>query len=344
MDDNKIVSYLLPIISTLLSMSLALFLASLTLDSLESFLFIVSVALFASVGVILICFGIRKKMSSCLWRRKYKKRLKGKKIGILVEKGCPPRATGFPPSYWEGIINDDYSVQRISYDKITDDFVAIINPYGEVYREDDYTNFGTFNRIKKYVKKGGIFVSAGGLAFWWAWDKKYNRLIPTAKEIYGYQARVSNFQQSSLINLVPNVMIGTHSLVETLTNANFKLLTTINKPQQYSAYQTPEDKKFCGNIESIGGTKDIVEFRGAREPLPKCYPMLRATTTNGSTIYPILAIPHGRGIFVFGGVSLDFNKLPCNKTIAESQVKKIVKGLDNIIKNKIVLKIERGEV
>lgn len=334
MNDKKI-EWLRIIISTLISTGVAFWLASHILISLIEL---------ALIGVLLICFGMRKKLSSWLWQRKYKKRLNGKKIGILYEDGHPSHVTTVSPFDWCTILKTyDYFIQKISYDEITDDFIAIINPYGEVYREDDYTHFETFNRIKEYVRRGGIFVSAGGLAFWWAWDKKYNRLIPTAKEIYGYQAVFSRFSLNISLNLIPSVMIGAHSLIETLTNENFKLLTTANGPTQRVAYQTPEDKKFCGDIENVGGTKNIVEFRAAREPLPKCYPMLRADTNRG-TIYPILAIPHGKGIFIFSGVSLDYKKPPCNKSLVKSQIEKIAKGVDNIIKNKVLLKIEKNEI
>lgn len=353
---------LLPTVLSFLSIALALYLASFTIgDSRKIWLYSISMAALFSTGVFLICYGYRKKISSSLWKWKYKKRCCNNKIGVLNEKGCPRQATSFTVDYWIRQLNKKHNINKITFSDIDDSYIAIINPYGEVYNEENYTTYGTFNKIRTYVKNGGIFVSAGGLAFWWGWDKKNKRFIPTAKEIYSYGGTIKTAPKApkSSITLIPTVMLGQHSLIDTLTNKHFKLLTTVWAPQLCKAYQTDEDKNFCGNIENIGNITDVIEFRAGREPLPKCYPMLRINL-HGTIIYPILAIPDGRGLFIFGGMNLDYNfpssKIIINKTqptkltikklkrITSNQIKKIIKGLDNIIENETLLKIEKNEI
>ena len=359
----------IPIILTFIAVFTPIFLqAIISEDFILSPYSLYSMVVLLIMGIYMLIFGFRKPINSTIWKSSYKKRLSSRKIGILLEKGCKSNATDFTPSYWFNLLKKRYKTEYLPFSKIDNDFIAVINPYGEVYWEDDYTHFGTFNKIREYVQNGGIFVNVGGVGFWYAWNKKWERSISTAKEIYGFAGpvKLGKINQQIVpieVNLGPTVQIGNHSLTDTLTYKNFKMLTTVGRPRPLSVYQTDDDIKFCGKIENIGG-KDIVEFRAAREPMPKCYPMLRAYIydihKNRRIIYPLVAIPDGQGLFIFAGMAFNFKKRtyyeiikgkkvkkvtsPVNKRMAKNQVKKVIAGLDTIISKETLLKIERKEV
>lgn len=351
MNGNSKNPLILTIVLSLFAISITLLIPTLNYYVVSS-LFYASMSILLLIGVILLIFALNEPISFFRWRMKYKKRLKGNKIGILKEEGCSRNATDFSPSYWFHQLKDGHNTDYLSIPEINDELIAVINPYGEVYREDNYTHLETFGKIREYVQKGGIFVNPGGVAFWFAWNKKWKRKVSTAREIYGFGGPLLINQQGTPVgvNLTPTVQIGNYSLTETLTFSNFKLLTTVGTPRQLVVYQTDMDKEFCGDIENINGKRNIVEFRAAREPLPKCYPMLRATMIDvhkrKSTIYPMIAIPDGKGLFIFAGMAFDYNnkKMKISKSIAEDQAKRVVKALEYIIDNDAILKIYKNEL
>jgi hypothetical protein len=351
MNNGRKGTLFLTIVLSLFAISLTLLIPILSYFVI-SLLFYASMSILFLIGFILLTYALHEPISSFRWRRRYIRRLKKNKIGILKEERCSRNATDFSPSYWLRQISDLYNPVYISSPEINENFVAIINPYGEVYREDDYTNLLTLRKIREYVQKGGIFINPGGVAFWLAWNKKWKRRVSTAKEIYGFGGPFLKNQQGALagISLTPTVQIGNYSLTETVTYSNFKLLTTVGIQRTLVAFQTDIDKEFCGDIESINGRKNIIEFRAAREPLPKSYPMLRATMVDvhnrKSTIFPMIAVPDGKGLFIFAGMAFDYNnkKVKIPKRTAEDQAKRVIKSLGHIIDNKILLKIHKGEL
>lgn len=325
-------------------------------NSIKSPYFLISCLIMIALGIYMLCFGFRIQINSILWQIKYKKSISSNKIGVLKEQGCSKNATDFSESYWYRLLENGHNPNYISFEELNNDYVAIINPYGEIYCEEDITNLETFNKIREYVQNGGIFVNPGGVAFWFAWNKNRRRSTPTAREIYGYAGPIRSRQiQQQIVpitaELGPTVQIGNFSLTDTLTYRSFKLLTTVGDSQPRKVYQLQEDIDFCGDITRIGGSNDIIEFRAVREPLPKCFPMLRAdilgVNNRKFTIYPMIAIPERRGLFIFAGMSFKFKdkkgKVNRNKKrIAEKQAKRVVLGMKHILENMILLDMEKS--
>ena len=308
-----------------------------------------------AIGFILLIYGFRNLLRRYMWVRKYCLISKGSKIGILKEEGCKSNATDLSPAYWYKKIQDlgKYRVDYVTFSNIKKEYIALINPYGEVYPEEDYTNLITFNKIRNYVKNGGIFVSPAGVSFWHAWNSKRKRTTPTASEIYSYKEKLhtlATIQQQYIpaeYILEPIFQWGNFSLIDTLTNKAFKLLTTTGDVKKRKVYQVQEDENFCGKIASIERNTEILEFRAAREPLPTSYPMLRADVVdvNGKKriIYPMIAIPDGKGIFIFSGMTFDYKKNTANKTIVYHQAERVIKSLDYIIENGKILELNALE-
>lgn len=201
-----------------------------------------------------------------IWQRRHEKVLKNSLIGIIKEDGCKLEKTKFTPEDWKEFMGK-YETKFIEISEISNDFVAIINPYGEFYPEENLLYKTTFNRIKEYVMDGGIFVSIAGCAFWYAWNRETKRHPSTAKEVYFYQGSMNQNRKIFLMSSFSTLPL--NSLTETLTYDKFGLLTTGFKyPVKTKVEQDPKDIQVCGDIKNIGDTDDIFEFRAIRETSP----------------------------------------------------------------------------
>ena len=313
--------------------------------------YLVSILTLFGLGFILLLYGYRNFIKSLIWQFSYIARVKQKKIGILSEEGCPSSATSFSSGHWFNLFSGMSNPEYLRFIAINDEFSAIINPYGEYYQEEDYITFYTFNRILKYVENGGIFVTTGGLAFMWAWRTDSDRPTMTSEEITGYLEATNPYNFPPQNFLIPSIMIHTHSLKDTLLYKTFKILTTVNGPLRLHVTQAQQDIDFCGDILT-GQINQVFEFRAVREPIPKCIPMLRAqvniTGNQIENVYPLVAIPHGKGLFVLAGMAFDFQNqnsiVHGHPNIARSQCIKIRNAVINLIVSSKLIELDRKRI
>lgn len=309
------------------------------------------------------------------WLRKLRKLLKKPLIGIIREDECHFRATNFTPEDWKNFMGENYKykfITTLNIREISDEYVAIINPYGECYPEKDILEKLSFRRIKEYVKNGGIFLSTAGCAFWFAWNRLSLGAPSTAKEVYSY-AGVMNAQGSlnteGNINLKGNLglqhvysPIPAQSLTETLTFKELGMLTTTGEVTLTKVYQKDDDEdiEFFGDLVNVGEIDFIFEFRAIRKPVQSCVPMLRAkipTDIQPLEVYPLASVPCGEGHFIFTGMAMNvtpdkpiiivddesepiFGCITDEEAISEisqAQAQKVCEGLNNLIQNEKVI-------
>jgi len=310
-----------------------------------------------SIGILLFFYGICQYLYYRWWKFKYRRTLKKSLIGIINEEGCRPEKSKFTPEHWRNFIETEflnYGTRFIRISEISNKFVAIVNPYGEKYPEENNLHRTSFERIKKYVRSGGIFVSTAGLAFWYAWDLETRRAPSTAREVYSHYGEIthSNTILSKSVYIMPPEL----SLTETLTYDEFGILSSTGLCRLTNVYQNPQDINFCGDVSNVGGTDLIFEFRAIREPLRKCTPMLRAqivTGTHPHEVYPLACVPYEQGKYIFTGMHMDITngdeisiadvenvEMPTHITrqkaidsIIKSQAKKVCIALGNVIEN-----------
>jgi hypothetical protein len=311
-----------------------------------------------SIGILLFFYGICQYLYYMWWKFEYRRTLKTSLIGIINEEGCRPEKSKFNPEDWRNFIETEflnYRTRFIRISEISNKFVAIVNPYGEKYPEEDNLHRKSFERIKKYVRNGGIFVSTAGLAFWYAWDRETRRAPSTAREVYSHYGEIitpSNTILSKPVYIMPPEL----SLTETLTYDEFGILSSTGLCRLTNVYQNPQDINFCGDISNVGGTDLIFEFRAIREPLRKCTPMLRAQITTGPhthEVYPLACVPYEQGKYIFTGMHMDITQdneisivdienveMPTRITgqsaidaIIKSQAEKVCIALGNVIEN-----------
>ena len=198
----------------------------------------------------------------------------------------------------------------------------------KVYPEESIINLTTFHKILQFVAGGGIFVCAGGYPFFYAFHVATNRIIPLTEPTTGYGGQL--MKNGKIILNQPILFMGSYSLVDTLLKRNFNLWTTLTDPIVIKTFQNDNDKKFAGNLENVGGTQYVEEFRAIREPAGETIPLLRAKV-NGNEIYPIAAIPYKKGYLIVAGVNLGSNKLRSGKSLADGGFKKVVKAIDQFL-------------
>lgn len=282
-----------------------------------------------------ITYGFSKKACNWIWKRKHKSRLRKSVVGIINEREHEPEKSRITPEKWKQLVSYKYQTKDISAlkpEEISDDLVAVFNPYGECYPEVDMGERTTFKRIKEYVKNGGIFVSTCGCAFWYAWNEDVGQ-ISTAGEVYGLQGFSKATNQIDILNIeqgkqqitvpapVYNINLENptyhpnpiQSLTDTLTFHELRLLTTGGYPRLVKLLQTPEERQKFGDIPSIALGGYIFEFRATRKPSQNFKPIVRAKIPDpdnpGKTvdIFPLAFVPHGKGKFIFTGMHMDLH-------------------------------------
>jgi len=310
-------------ISVFLSTTIA---AISNLFSKEYYLYF-SLVLFTVIGILGTYLSLFERIEGYFWKRSFRKKFQDPLIGILKDEKCPPMFTRFAPEDWRNRFHGKYRTKIVSQREICNDFAVIVNPYGETYPEEDLMELRTLERIEKYIANGGIFVHTGGLAFFYGWNGKRN--FPTGKEVQLYQGTVSG----------PNTMViqpiyahpSPWSLIETLLRRRFHVATTMGKETLVQVFQDKEDRNYVGDIEDAGGIRVVMEFRAVREPTPKCIPFLRAKSDFG-TVYPIAAIPYGKGYLIICGMHLDTKLIVMGVDLDKSEFEKISVMIENFMK------------
>lgn len=131
-----------------------------------------------------------------LWRRKGFWFLVPK-IGILNDMGWDAANdethcwTKVSPEEWKALLESKLKtclkakVKLINAEKDFDSYIAVLNPYGGVYPENDLKTSQTLNKIFDYVNKGGIFVNVADIPGYWAYNKILKRRLDATPAIYG---------------------------------------------------------------------------------------------------------------------------------------------------------------
>lgn len=289
----------------------------------------------AIAAAVIVYHFVSEKLIQKIWWIQHQNRLRDAEIGILLEKGCPSSSTKFDPDDWSESLSR--STNHVGVDQEWDDYAVIVNPYGEVYPEQSIVNprLKTFEKILSYVSTGGIFVSAGGYPFFYAWHTRTERKVPQAEDLMGYAGPIERDQAF----LQPTVT-GEVSLVDTLIGRRFDLKTTLEGTHTAECFQESQDQDYVGELTSVGGTKKIQEFRAIREPAGECIPLLRMSIYREFTVYPLVALPYGEGFLIMAGMALGSDEIHGDHNLSEVGFEKVVTGIENFIEHEKATKLE----
>jgi hypothetical protein len=250
--------------------------------------------------LLIFCYVFYEPLSNWLWIISVRLKLRKPLIGIIRQNGCPAAYTSFTPDDWQMKLSDlALKIRFIQVSEISSKYAAIINPYGEEYPEEEMLTLKTFERIKRYIFNGGIFLCAGGLAFFYGYDFKTGRDVPLADELVLYMPHP----------VIPNAFTPQHvyppiySLNDTLLKRNFGVVTTWRDTERNPCFQHGSDRKFVGDIANIGGVSEILQFRAVREPMKRCIPFLRVTPQNWKgDVYALWAFHMEKGVLFFAAL------------------------------------------
>jgi hypothetical protein len=278
-------------------------------DVLSVFVFLlvllVSVTIFYSFSGIRWFYSRFRKVSF-LFKANFPK----PKIGILngltsptdIPAPCPREWTDLTPSDWYIFLKNKnkYSLHYISTSEIDDSFDVIINPFGEVYPEEDIFYRKSFRKIVEYIQKGGSFVTTC-FPFWYYFDTKRRKKEPSA---------MHEIEQTIIGN--KQVFKSSKILFEDSLFSRFFSVKIDGCP--YSSgkvFQKPSDRN---RLYFSKLPKKLPLFRGISLDSPNFVPILRAkisqTSSGDESVSPkievsiLSLISFRKGIIIHGGFVL----------------------------------------
>lgn len=280
------------------------------------------------------------------WGIHMRKKFQAPLIGILQEEQCENIADGhlftsFLANDWNTELRRlGLNTKLISIDQLTDEYAVIINPYGEVYPEREPILLLSFQKIKEYIRHGGIFVCAGGYPFFYCWDSRTRKRITLSKILPAYVEIGQN-------NLGQNVLLPRffypplYSFLDTIVNEHFgvNVIGDIQTPQNappgwlpiYQTHQANEDIQYVGNLAQVGGINQVFVFRSIMPVTRCCIPFLRADIPNIGEVFPIAGIPYERGLLIVCGMDLQTIATVGNVNIARGEFEKVCLSINNIL-------------
>jgi hypothetical protein len=281
-----------------------------------------------------------EKWYQILDRRLLRSRFKNPKIAILSVSGIDEmetkkllRSTVYTPEDWYNrLCSNDINAEKTIDLSMKKDCSIILNPFGELYPEEDTTNLRTFQKIKEYIKNGGVFVNTAGLAFYYMWNPKTKIEGLTGPLLETYKGRVIPTPSEKDSNIVelwvtlePVVLTEDSPLTDTWLYKNFGVRTTLGSMRSIEA-------KNAAHFDIIDENTIIQEFRSAlrcETAEAQLIPIIRSEylyhrTGRKHECYPIAAVKYGRGYLIHIGMVL---KKEEDLSLVIKAIKKIIEGL-----------------
>jgi hypothetical protein len=193
-----------------------------------------------------------------------------------------------------------FDTKEIYWTEISSKYAVILNPFGEIYLEEDKRNFVTYEKIKEFIAGGGIFCCTGGFPFYYYWDQTTGLPIDTTPK-----TRITTSTGLQDIRL----------FFDSFVTKDFGAII-INFPPQPTLANVYQDKKpdiaFFGDLLNIGGSNQVLEFRSLSEGTRGLIPGLRIRHGD-ETKFPLAAISYGEGYLIIAGMNVrtnvEFSKL-----------------------------------
>lgn len=206
-------------------------------------------------------------------------------------------------------------------------YPVVINPFGECFPEKGHGRGVALATILEYIRDGGIFVNSAGHPFIYAWDvdaKSENLFQPVSYVAVTRKAVELDEEGKERMVEASGALFPGDSLILT---TEFKVSCAWDKPGQVGPQETEltYDKRLNQSLP----TKARVFRPIAADKDSRVIALASATTKTWGLVYPIAAIPHGRGFLVSCGMNLDGEK-ECN-IVLELVRMLATKGLDSLI-------------
>lgn len=214
-------------------------------------------------------------------------------IGILngyarnpsSEIPCSHTFSRVPPADWEELLNqDNISSEQITTSQISIAYDAILNPFGEIYPEENPRDYSTYTAILDYIKDGGIFSGSGGFPFYYLWDCNQGREFTTT------QTRVQ------IIDRVTGVMSSFIAFSDVKFTRDFNVNLDSGDSRDINVVQNEADHRFVGDLSEYD---QVTQFRSIiNQGREHVIPLLRS---DDNSLFPLAAIQFGHGYLIHSG-------------------------------------------
>ena len=314
------------------------------------------IALFAFI-FFLVLWGVSWDRTRRLSEERFlRSRFKKPNIGIfaiqdLTDTEFAKVATGcaFPPHRWiEDFQSQDLCVETVDAMQVSNAFDVLVNPFGERYLESDIANMQTLKQIKEFVRKGGVFVSVGGLAFYYMYNpqSKIEGLTGSMLELYTgglftlvppVTMAASNWSGTTTpmgsIILQPGVNPDASSLVDTWSFRNLGLRTTLRSETTRKIEAVHKD--FADIVQPDSEVQEFRAIERCEANNAELVPIFKSEyqyspTQRTHECYPVAAVRFGLGYFVICGMVV---KEEGHKSLIEKTVVKICNILTDLRKS-----------
>lgn len=249
-----------------------------------------------------------------------KKKKRFPKLGVLNgnidspvrEYKCQHGHTDVTAGMWFTELRREFGpkkVEMITTSQISGAFSIIVNPFGDIFPEEDLKLHTTFYRICKFIEEGGFFLCTGG-AFWAHQNTKVSE-----KEEWVFlrsQEGVQSLKDSFLYKEFGIVVTG-----EVFTDGKI----VVQEPLEVQAYQKQEDEAYIGPL--IEANTRIKRFRALTPESSNYIPLLREKEDRS---FPLAAIQYGKGYLLHAGMRLT--------GIKAMEFDILIKAMKDIVKNR----------
>ena len=247
-------------------------------------------------------------------------RKKFSKIGILngsifdpaKEFRCQKAWTNVTASMWNSELKRNLKtrtkIQMISTSQIDDSFSLIINPFGDIYPEKNTKSHETFDEIKNFIKRGGIFVCTGGAFF------SHQDTIHSQESEWVFKRTINGVQ--SLKESLLYYGFG----VETTGDAFVNGTLVMREPTEVEIYQKEGDKIYTGNLSTA---IKIKRFRALMPQTSEYIPFIRE---KNDVSFPVAAVRLGEGYLLHAGIHLESER--------SNEFKLLIEIIKNLVDSK----------
>lgn len=170
----------------------------------------------------------------------------------------------------------------------------VINPFGEVYPEEDVSRHSSAYKLRDFVYSGGVYVNVSGNPFWYKFDTRVGK-----HETAGYVQSPFENQQPMWFSLMHSFFPGVQP--------------EGGDAQKVESFQNQNELARFGDIQNAGGSRAVTAFRSYPINSPQIISMLRDFKEQHSLI---AAYPYGEGFFLLCGLAIEGDNKSFEKVIA----------------------------
>lgn len=217
------------------------------------------------------------------------------KIGILngyldnpsVQSRCHRTFTEMNPEDWVDLLSSDRnSIELINLVDITHEFDAIINPFGEIYPEENPIERKSYKTIVEYIQNGGVFVGTGGFPFFYLYDYAVNDHYVTTSPTL------------PVIDVRSGEMMNLFTFNDVQFSKDFNVSLDSGNTREVEIMQNAEDKKYVGDLLELGHSH-VSQFRSIiNQDKEHVIPLIRNAD---NSLLLLAAIKKGYGYYIHSG-------------------------------------------